>query len=501
MEKIKSMFKKMNDTNKLSSILLIILGLSIIPIVLIAFYSFPAFDDFNHSVETFKVIKNGGSFLELLKAAIDWTKNVYISWQGTYTAIFLSAFQPGVFGVEYYFLAPIILIGSLVFANYYSSNVVFKTFLKNNSSSWIIIATIVSFLQIQTLPSAQEGFFWWAGGIMHTFFFSLLLVQVALTMKLLSNEKKSIIRAILLVIIVILSGGGSYETALASFTIFLTILFFCLMYDRKNKGNIYLLIFNSLIALIFLLINVLAPGNAVRATQSGVHVSAVVAILESFIYAGVHVFEYVSLGTITLTLIIFYYIYPIIKKNNLKKINPLLFGSISFCTYATFFTPTIYGENYVASLRYLNVLYFAFYWLLISNIIVFLNYYKTSLIIERFYNIIFDVLDGKVIKQSLIIIFLLCSSILNFSYLDATSSSATVDLILGNAQNFKSVNEMRMELLLNEDLKRVEIPQYKNNVRIFYIDYLTDKPNKGMNKIYEKYFEKEEVIAEENYDD
>lgn len=501
MENVRSMLKKMNDTNKLSLILLIILGVSLIPIVLIAFYSFPAFDDFNHSVETFKVIKNNGSFLELLKVAIDWTKSVYISWQGTYTAIFLSALQPGVFGIEYYFLGPIILIGSLIFANYYSCCVIFKSFLKSNSSSWIIIATIISFLQIQTLPSAQEGFFWWAGGIMHTFFFSLLLVQVALAIKLLLNKKKSIVRIILLAIIIILSGGGSYETALASFTIFLTMLFFFLIYDRKNRGNIYLLAFNSMIALIFLLINVLAPGNAVRATQSGIHVSAIVAILESFVYAGVHIFEYVSLGTLTLTLTIFYCIYPIMQKSDFKKVNPLLFGIISFCTYATFFTPAIYGENYVASLRYLNVLYFAFYWLLISNIVVFLNYYKTSSIFERFYNIIFDILDGKVIKQSIIIIFLLCSSILRFSYLDATSSSATVDLILGNAQNFKAINEKRMEILLNETLKRVEIPQYKNNVRIFYIDYLTDKPNEGMNKIYEKYFEKEEVVAEENYNE
>ncbi|MEF9892037.1 MAG: hypothetical protein RR738_01710 [Anaerorhabdus sp.] len=491
------------EEGKIVAILLFVFIISLIPIVAISFYAVPAYDDFNHSVDVYKAIQNGASLIDVLIVAFERVKHMYFTWQGTYSAIFLSALQPGIFNQNLYFLTPIILIGTLICSNMIACKWLFRTFLKLSTKySWLIIAIVLSFLQIQYLPSAQEGFFWWSGGIMHTFSFSLFLLQLVCFFKACCRKKPKIMDYLMFLLISFIVGGGAHEIALASFTAIAGSIMLMLLNNRFNKihiqrNKIIFLFYSLTIVILFLAINVAAPGNSLRTAEYGVKVSAVLAILESFIYSTVHVFEYTSLATILIALLIFYFSFPSIKKKNGKIIHPALIFLITFCIYSSLFTPAIYGENYVASPRYLNVLYFSFYWFMITNLVFITFYFKDNKQLNNFYNLLNDVFSKKTLVTTLLILFLMGSSILQFSYVDSTSSSALIDLLLGNAKAFKSINDERFELLLDESKKDISLPNYEKIVRVFYYDDFDKIPHQGKNEIYEKYFDKNSIISSE----
>lgn len=486
---------------KLSILIFCAFLVSLVPIVAISFYAVPAFDDFNHSMDVYQTIQNGGGLMTILAVALDRVKLMYMTWQGTYVAIFLSALQPGVFGQGFYFITPLFLIGTLILANFYACKWLFsKVFQNTNKYGWLIIATVISFLQVQTLPSAQEGFFWWCGGIMHTFTYSLFVVQIAYFLKCYFSKKISIHNYVLFFLLSFLVGGGAHEIALAAFTTIVGTLFLSYVHQRNNKiktelSKIVFAGFALISVTVFLLINIAAPGNALRASEFGVKVPALLAIVESFVYSSVHVVEYTSLATVLVALLVFYFVFPSLKQIKFKPLNPWLVLFVTFCIYSSIFTPAIYGENYVASPRYLNVLYFSFYWLMITNLIYSAMYYRDHNAVNKFYDLLHSFSLKKVIVLAITILFFMGSSVLQFSYVDATSSSALIDILLGNARAVKVVNDERYELLLDETQKDVALPNYEKIVRVFFYDEFDEEAHSGKNSIYEKYFNKDSIVA------
>lgn len=490
------MKKKINIDKILFYIVLIGFVLSIIPIFMLGKYSFPYYDDFNHGYLTFNAINNNKNILEVLKIAFDHTINIYNSWQGTYTAIFLSALHPGIFGEEWYFLTPIVIIFSQIFSTIYLNKIIFKDYLKLNVYKIGIISIFVLFFQIQSLPSAFEAYYWWASAIMHTFSYCLIVVFIGL---ILSNIKKhSFFKVGMVAVLSFIIGGGAYEIALFSSCSILFIVFIYILIQRLNNKRcdskiVIELLIIFIISTIGLLINIAAPGNAIRIEESGIHVSPIVAILKSFIYSVVHTFEYISLKTVIVALVVIMCSYNSLKKIHLKLFNPIYCILLSWCAYSIIFTPAIYGENYVASPRYLNVLYFTFYWFLIIDVLYITYYYRNH--ITKLYEYIINKLESIPIISVGIILMISISAIFQFSYLDATFSCATVDILIGNAASFKSVNDARLEILNDESIKIAKLPKMNNKVRLFQSDDLNEDSDSYFNKMYARYYDKEKVIV------
>lgn len=86
-----------------------ILILSIIPIVAIGPYLHQFADDYVFGAPVYKAWTATHSLGACIQAAWDESMHIYQTWQGTYSACFLMALQPGIFGK--YWLVPIILLG------------------------------------------------------------------------------------------------------------------------------------------------------------------------------------------------------------------------------------------------------------------------------------------------------------------------------------------------------------------------------------------------------
>lgn len=487
---------KMSKKQIAARLVLLLLILSMIPIVIISFYNVPYFDDFNHGYLTHSVVNNGFDLIAFLQAALQQVKDVYFSWQGCYSGIFLSAIHPGVFSENLYGLGSLLIFTIHIFSIMYFSNIVIKKIFKLNYY-WIIIGGLMAIMQIQYLPSVQEGFFWWSGAVMHTLMFDLMIVTIALILKQLILKNKTFLNIFIVFSLLFICGGGAYEIALFIPVLLLAIIICYFIFRKINNKKIddyrvSLLFIYFFLSLICLFINILAPGNAYRIESSGIHVNPILAILESFIYSAIHLAEYFSIRLIIIILLTFYCIFPKIKNLNFKFIDIKIFTLGLWCLYSVLFTPAIYGENYVASARYLNVLYFASYWFILVEFLYFCWYYRESIILNKIHDIlVLFISQLKISTFILAIIFTTAASVMELRYTDATSMSAFLDFILGNANNYKLQNESNFIELYSDD-KVVEINGEESIVRVFPQNGSYDK---AIIEAMKKYYDKDEITV------
>lgn len=122
-EKVKEI--KIN-TKSMSSFLIIIFILQLIPLILISKYNSPSVDDYSFGAATRMVWQNTHSLTALTRCAIENAREVYMNWQGPFTVNFLLAFQPAIFGEQYYFFVAIIILGTMCFGTMLFCNAVLE---------------------------------------------------------------------------------------------------------------------------------------------------------------------------------------------------------------------------------------------------------------------------------------------------------------------------------------------------------------------------------------
>ena len=78
---------------------------SLIPLIVIAVYNYPADDDFNFVLPAADAWVRTGSLVEVVKAI--WNKGVdtYASWQGDFVSTALFSITPIIFNIRLYFLS------------------------------------------------------------------------------------------------------------------------------------------------------------------------------------------------------------------------------------------------------------------------------------------------------------------------------------------------------------------------------------------------------------
>lgn len=93
----------------------VVLWISILPLLVIAFYNHSTSDDFSYGWMTRIAWVDTHSLWEVIKAVMLNVKETYFTWQGSYSAIALFTLQPGIWGENVYFLSTFIILGLFVF--------------------------------------------------------------------------------------------------------------------------------------------------------------------------------------------------------------------------------------------------------------------------------------------------------------------------------------------------------------------------------------------------
>lgn len=225
-------------------------------------------DDFTHGVRVgaFHV-----PFFQYLAASLQYMKEIYLDWQGTYFAMFIQALLSPInnFGLPQ--LKAVMILNVLLFAGSLFGVIwtAFDFIFKDRKMPHIRL-TVFSIILFSVLDADifTEIFFWYSGAAAYSIPFSFMLLAVMFF--LLSNnvsysKRKRLVFSICAAFFLFCASGGSLAvTGTGCYIVLLLAIGFYLTSRKITVSNIIV----TAVGIIGAVINVIAPGNFSRHTQN-----------------------------------------------------------------------------------------------------------------------------------------------------------------------------------------------------------------------------------------
>ena len=342
----------------LARLLAAVFFLSLIPLILIALYNYPADDDFNFVLPVADAWVRTGSLAEVVKAI--WNKDAYTyaTWQGDFVSTALFSITPIIFDIRLYFLSNWFTLALLCLSAGYLIKGVVRIHLKaDRATFWIVyVATMV--LVLQFMPAIGWSVYWHNGGIYTvTVCFLALLLGVLIRCAAPMTRARSAVRGALALFLGFLLGGSFYGPMLGALVLLVLIVAAAFLLRQKHRWH-------SLAALVgfavSLVISVTAPGNAVRQGLNGDPMNpleaVVVSVLESFDWAG----EWMGPQLWAMLLLILPALWKPLRDSRFRFRRPFCVLIALYGLYSAAIVPGIYTHAGYDTQRYLNALYLYF---------------------------------------------------------------------------------------------------------------------------------------------
>lgn len=354
---------------------IVILILSIIPMLWISQYLHPFGDDYVFGAKVFKVWNETHSFLACVQGAWDVAMTMYRSWQGTYSACFLMALQPGVFGQ--YWLGPIILIFSLMGSTYTLLYMVMRKLLHASRLEYLFVSTLFVTITMQFTYSYYDAFYWYNGAMYYTLFYSLSLILASLLIayaQATTMTKKAVI-GMASAILAIFIAGGNFVSGLGMGAILFTSII--VMRIEQKRWPRFCLAILAIFGVAFAM-SVFAPGNAYRqvTVENKPHVIAAffMAIGKSFEFFS----DTFNFAKTLMLVVIAPAIIRMAAKSRFNFSHPWLCVVITVLLYSSFFFAHSYAMGTMGPGRVQNVYSYVSLWLICVNI-----YYLSGTLIKK----------------------------------------------------------------------------------------------------------------------
>ena len=468
------------------SVLLGILLLLLIPMFTIARYDVPAADDFSFSCETHAAIVSGGSVTDILSGAVEKAVKVYYTWQGSFSAIFLMALQPAIWGLPYYAFTTWIMVLSLLGGIFFFFHRVLHGVFGVSNNIAGIAAIVASAACTQFLPSPNQSFYWYNGAVYYTFTFAVMLVLFAVvTGYLLYGSRWRIASSVFLCLII---GGSNYITAL--FTSIAGMLLLAILTWKKNRRRMALLL-PYVVLLVAFLLSIRAPGNAVRQGFYTDHPGALEAILLSFRSAVKNMFEWADLRYASCMIFLIPILWAGAEESRFSFPLPGMVSVVSFCLFSSLFTPHLYALGSDGPERLLNILYFSFLLLSILNLFWWLGWVakkkrprSTTCGISIGVFGIFTVCATLCVACSVLLLQGTLTSVASFS-----------ELRSGEAKRYYAEAQERQRILENSEIDDCEFESFSTMPYILYFTDMTDNPDSYENQDTATFYGKHSIVV------
>lgn len=516
---------KSRTTRTVFFIILAFFIISLIPLYIIGFYAHPSVDDYYYGAETVKVWNDTHSVGAVISRSFEEMLVTYNDWQGNFSAIFLMRLQPGIFGEQYYFIAPLILISTFAACSIFFFYTVFKKIFRTDAYRAGIIALSVTFVSMQLTATPSDSFYWYNGSIYYTFFYSLMLLLFALIIRLRTCSAPAC--AVLTAasgVLAFLIGGSNYATAL-----FMCIILsltagaaaYCVILKKNTvirgyHAPAYIVI--AIAAMAGLFISMAAPGNAIRQSSVGGSTGIVKTFVYTFAFGGYSIARVLNAPCLVFFICMIPVFYAIAKRTHFNYRYPLLVLVFTFGLYCSMGTPVFYAQGLRMPYRMMNIIFFAAYSFICFNLIYFLGWvakkYGESDIVKTVTNLFGGIKkDGRRIYIALAIC--ICSFVTacvgsievgeteyksgdaGFSNLPL-SAAAMLSLIDGDARIYDAELTERDEYIRSTDDNEqfVTVPALsKRPDPIFHSD-ITDDPGDWHNAHLAMYYRKECIWIE-----
>ena len=464
-------------------ILIAILLAAIIPLLLVARFDVACADDLSFGARAHSAYAASGSVLSAISAAFEEARIAYNTWQGSFSAIFLMALQPAVFGDGFYSITAWIMLLSLIGGVILFCVALFSRLFGASKSLSFCTAALVCIFSTQLLPSPVQGIFWYNGSVYYTLFFAVSLAALALGIRLLLNG--GVWRELLLVILMLFIGGGNYVTALSTAIIGVcALILLTIRHDRRALRFIAPLI----VLLASLVISVAAPGNAVRQSNYSSTPGVIEAILMSFKYGVIYSLEWLSLPVLGMLALMAVLFRRSAGMSRFRFKYPALVSLWSYCLLSAMFCPPVYAMGDTGDQRLHNIIYFAYLLLLTIN----LFYWSGWLAQHRG-----RVPDGSgaslLAASSAAFTLALCCVAAMFAGQSFTSVSALSSLRTGEAAEYYACAEVRFEILHDDSVSDAVLLEYPCQPYVLYYDDITQTPADWRNTAAAAFYGKDSV--------
>ena len=469
---------------------------AVVPLFMIAPYNYPAADDYNFSIGTHRTWTETHSLIPTIKAAGEVVKEKYVHWQGTYSAIFLMALQPSLFGPHGYAWVPVIIIFSLILSYLWLLKILIIDICKGSRYDCLIICACLLLPTILFPVNGVEAFYWYNGSIFYGFYFAISLVLFGCILKsaLTNNKSKKIIYTIICILLSLVIAGGNFSTGLIVPLIIVTVIVFARFDKKKIPVAAYL---SVLFLLIGLCINILAPGNAVRQANYIDTPTPIGAVVQS-VTTGLHnLSQWIRIPELIIFLIISPFVYRIAKNAPFRFRYPLLITAVSFGIYCAMYTPPFYAMNIEGPGRLINIVRYAFYWLLLINMFYYCGYFGRKSATTK-NNILLNKIKTFFSKYPVLIYLIIAVALGSTLFRSASTTHNAVKILKnGDAEQYGKEMEERYRLYRSNDKTIVARPLSVKPPLLFITDITSDKQH-WINENISLYFDKEYIVIKDS---
>ena len=138
----------------------VVLCLVVAPLLAISIFNHSYADDWHYGVWAHLALQqSNGNVFAAIAEALRQVGVAWFDWQGTYSAIFLMALQPGVFSESAYVVSAWIVLALLIICTFYFVRTSMQVCLHDDSYAWLSVGSVLLMVQLLLQPSPVEGIF------------------------------------------------------------------------------------------------------------------------------------------------------------------------------------------------------------------------------------------------------------------------------------------------------------------------------------------------------
>lgn len=470
----------------ISIALALLLAALLVPMLLIACYDVPSADDYSFGARAHTAFEAGGSFFAAIKAAFTEARIAHSTWQGTFSAIFLMALQPAVFGESLYALTAPIMLCALIAGCYLFCSFLFGRVFGAGRHLGGCVAALLCIMFTQLPLSSVQGFYWYNGAVYYTFFYGLTLAALALGIALL--YKGGAARQAGLALLLFFIGGGNYVTMLTLLIIGASAVGLLLIM-RDARYTRFILPLAALATAAAL--SMTAPGNAVRQANYTVTPNAIEAVLLSFESAASYFASWTKLPQLGMLALMAALMWPMAVRAEFSFRFPALVTLWSWCLYSAMFCPPIYAMGDAGDYRLLNIIYFTYLLALSVNLFYWMGWLakrlhrgKAKVNLRAYFA---SALTGGAVMA-------VCMLLAVHMGQSLTSVSALYSMRTGEAAQYRACAAERYEILHNGSIKDAVLPGFPVQPYVLYYDDITSSLTDWRNLALQTYYEKTSVV-------
>lgn len=468
-----------------------VLILLLFPLIRLAMYAVPWYDDYNYGAFTRTAYEMNPSIGGVLKGVWECIKTQWHAWQGTFSSIFFMALMPGIWGEEWYFIGPVFLILLLTVAVMTLVGLFARRILLAEKTAAVVLQVGVTAMVVLFIHTAQAGFYWYNAGVHYVGMHSIFLLMIASAICLVTAKKKGETLAFLATTVVLSFGcsGANYVTALQGILMLLSIIAWCMLVGNKR---VVLVVPATVAYAIGFYLNVAAPGNDKReAALTGYGTDPISAVLNSFKEALLNLGDFTGVRTVIFLILLAPIIYYVVSRAQIRFRYPLLVLVWSFCFYATGFTPSLFSLGHAGLARTLNAVKITYQILLILNEIVLLGWCVQKRREKALWK-------GRPVWwfYPLVGLALLVAFYFEDNQAGSYSSYGAYYYVhTGESYNFYQEYLQRVELLKSDE-ENVVLEPYRFKPWFLCTSDLSDNPEEESNRALASWYDKESVICQ-----